>query len=75
MLCKALFTRNLLHNSRYISDEGGFEPPIPFRYAGFQDRYFKPLRHPSTNSVLTLRIVLKLFKGVQHLDSCPVSRS
>ena len=29
------------------SDEGGFEPPILIQYAGFQDRYLKPLRHSS----------------------------
>ena len=28
-------------------DEGGFEPPILLQYAGFQDRYLKPLRHSS----------------------------
>ena len=29
------------------ADEGGFEPPILIQYAGFQDRYLKPLRHSS----------------------------
>jgi hypothetical protein len=33
------------------SDEGGFEPPILIQYAGFQDRYLKPLRHSSLNFV------------------------
>jgi hypothetical protein len=36
-----------LRNKKRISDEGGFEPPILIQYAGFQDRYLKPLRHSS----------------------------
>ena len=30
-----------------MAEGEGFEPPVPVRHAGFQDRFFKPLRHPS----------------------------
>lgn len=40
------------------TDEGGFEPPILIQYAGFQDRYLKPLRHSSR---VQLEFFLKCF--------------
>ncbi len=30
-----------------MAEGEGFEPPVPFRYSGFQDRLFQPLTHPS----------------------------
>ena len=38
------------HDPRVILAEGvGFEPTIPIRYTGFQDRRNRPLCHPSSS--------------------------
>ena len=33
----------------YKTEKVGFEPTVPFRITGFQDRLFKPLRHLSSD--------------------------
>ena len=38
---------SMLRSSRLLAVGEGFEPPVPFRYAGFQDRCLKPLGHPT----------------------------
>ena len=34
------------------AEKVGFEPTVPFRITGFQDRLFKPLRHLSSDCLL-----------------------
>ena len=37
-----------LTHKPYKTEKVGFEPTVPFRITGFQDRLFKPLRHLSS---------------------------
>ena len=38
-----------LTHKPYEAEKVGFEPTVPFRITGFQDRLFKPLRHLSSD--------------------------
>ncbi len=38
-----------LTHKPYKAEKVGFEPTVPFRITGFQDRLFKPLRHLSSD--------------------------
>ena len=41
-----------LTHKPYKAEKVGFEPTVPFRITGFQDRLFKPLRHLSSDCPL-----------------------